>query len=86
MKRLFLLITSFAAIFNYASAQFDPFAEDEGPKKTEASLISEVSSTAAGETFTVAIKLKHEAGWHAYYKNPGGPGLPLEFEWKLPEG
>ena len=77
MKRLFLLITSFAAIFNYASAQFDPFAEDEGPKKTEASLISEVSSTAAGETFTVAIKLKHEAGWHAYYKNPGGPGLPL---------
>ena len=86
MKRLFLLITSFAAIFNYASAQFDPFAEDEGPKKTEASLISEVSSTAAGETFTVAIKLKHEAGWHAYYKNPGGPGLPLEFDWKLPEG
>lgn len=67
--------------------QFDPFDDvgNEG-EKTETSLVSEVQSIAPGETFSVAIQLSHAPGWHAYYKNPGGPGLPLEFEWKLPEG
>jgi len=86
MKQLLTLLFSFAVLAGYSHAQFDPFAEDSTPKKTEASLIAEVTSTAAGETFTVAIKLKHAEGWHAYYKNPGGPGLPLEFDWKLPDG
>ncbi len=86
MKRLLLLLASLAALLQYAGAQFDPFADDSAPEKTEASIISEASAIAPGETFTLAIKLKHAEGWHAYYKNPGGPGLPLSFEWKLPDG
>lgn len=77
----------FILSFTPAAAQFDPFGADEAEvKKTEASIISEVSSASPGKTFTVAIKLKHQDGWHSYYKNPGGPGLALEFDWQLPEG
>ncbi|MCP5536212.1 MAG: thioredoxin family protein [Akkermansiaceae bacterium] len=85
MKFLITLLFS-AALASYTHAQFDPFAGDPAEKKTEASLTSEVSATAPGETFTVAIRLKHAAGWHAYYKNPGGPGLSLSFDWDLPAG
>ena len=89
-----ILITIAAALATSLTplhAEFNPFGNDgagggSDKEKTETSLVSEVSTTAPGKTFTVAIKLKHEAGWHAYYKNPGGPGLPLEFEWDLPEG
>ncbi len=88
---LLALAATFAVAFTPLHAQFDPFADNSlaggsDTEKTETSLVSEALATAPGETFTVAIKLKHAAGWHAYYKNPGGPGLPLEFEWELPEG
>jgi len=88
---LLALTATFAATFTPLHAQFDPFADNgtgggSDTEKTEISLVSEVSATTPGETFTVAIKLKHATGWHAYYKNPGGPGLPLEFEWNLPDG
>lgn len=53
---------------------------------TRAEIISEVNQTAPGESFTLAIELEHADGWHAYYQNPGGPGLPLEFEWQMPDG
>ncbi|NWK54285.1 thioredoxin family protein [Verrucomicrobiaceae bacterium N1E253] len=69
------------------SAQFDPFSDGlEEKEKTEAALISEVSKVAPGERFFLGVRLKHSEGWHSYFKNPGGPGLPLEFDWKLPEG
>ncbi len=44
---------------------------------TEASPDSEV---------LVALELQHPAGWHSYYRNSGGPELPLEIRWQLPEG
>jgi len=87
MKFLLSILFAFTAILSPAFADFDPFGgSSDGPKKTESSVISEVSAIAPGDTFTIAIKLKHIEGWHAYYKNPGGPGIPLEFSWKLPEG
>jgi len=93
MKHLFSIFFTISALLAPIHAQFDPFSDagtetntEPNTEKTETSLISEVTSAAPGETFTVAIQLKHAAGYHAYYKNPGGPGLPLEFAWKLPEG
>lgn len=86
MKRFFYIIFTLIATPTATHAEFNPFGNNDDASKTEATLISEVASTTVGETFTVAIKLKHPDGWHSYYKNPGGPGLPLEFEWKLPEG
>ena len=90
MKQLVLTIQALILTLCCVQAQYNPF-EDSNDKlakeeKTSASLHSAVKTTAPGETFTVAIKLTHAEGWHAYYKNPGGVGLPLEFEWVLPKG
>ena len=87
MKHLLTSLLAFIAILSPIHADFDPFGgNSNGPKKTEVSAISEVSAVAPGDTFTVAVKLKHIDGWHSYYKNPGGPGIPLEFSWNLPDG
>lgn len=90
-RTLGIALLSLAWLLVPVYAQFDPFAEDGGmgaeeDTKTQAEMVSEYSSVAPGEVFTVAIKLKHQTGWHAYYQNPGGPGLPLEFDWELPDG
>lgn len=61
----------------------DDTAEDS---YTQASIISELEQATAGDIITIAIQLEHADGWHAYYQNPGGPGLPLEFDWQLPTG
>ena len=61
----------------------DDTAEDS---YTQASIISEVEQATPGDIITIAIQLEHAEGWHAYYQNPGGPGLPLEFDWQLPTG
>lgn len=84
MKPLIHAFLALAAASNLAHSQVEPFGQEED--NTRISLISEVEQTAPGSMFTVAIELEHEDGWHAYYQNPGGPGLPLEFEWRLPEG
>jgi len=87
MKHCLTILLTFVALAAPVSAEFNPFGgDDSGPKKTEASITSEASAIAPGDTLTIAITLKHTEGWHAYYKNPGGPGIPLEFSWKLPEG
>jgi DsbC/DsbD-like thiol-disulfide interchange protein len=39
-----------------------------------------------GETLTVAIRFRPEAGWHGYWKNPGDAGLGMELAWQLPDG
>lgn len=85
--QLVLCLLAFIATFSTSYAQFNPFDNVEVEnKRTEVSFISEVSTITPGEPFTVAVKLKHAEGWHSYFKNPGGIGLPLRFEWTLPEG
>ncbi len=84
MKPIIHTFLALAAVSNLAHSQVDTFGQEED--NTRISLISEVEQTAPGSMFTVAIELEHAEGWHAYYQNPGGPGLPLEFEWRLPEG
>jgi len=53
----------------------------------EAELIAENSSlqTGAGEQW-VALRLKPEAGWHVYWRNPGDSGIPTSLSWTLPAG
>lgn len=83
---LFLLLTVSAGLIH---AQTEIFSLDGGEPEqslTQASIISELDQATAGESFSIAIELEHAQGWHAYYRNPGGPGLPLEFDWQLPPG
>ena len=89
MNYLHSILLLLAISTGLLDAQSNDFALGETQSEgsdTKASLISEVSQTAPGESFTIAIELAHQDGWHAYYQNPGGPGLPLEFDWQLPAG
>lgn len=49
-------------------------------------LFSEAKTIAAGQTFTVALSLKHEKGYHTYWDNPGTVGFATSLKWDLPEG
>lgn len=50
------------------------------------SLISEEESIQPGHPFWVAITIKIDDQWHAYWKNPGDAGMAPSVEWKLPDG
>jgi thiol:disulfide interchange protein DsbD len=52
----------------------------------EPSLISEARTIIPGQTFTVALSLKHEAPYHTYWVNPGMVGVASGINWTLPEG
>jgi thiol:disulfide interchange protein DsbD len=40
----------------------------------------------AGKTVWVGLELRHQPGWHTYWKNSGDSGLPTVLEWTLPAG
>ena len=83
MKRNRILI--YAALILYAMGN-GLMAEPVRDQYVEAELISEFTSVRPGRSFTVALKLKHDEGWHTYWKNPGDAGLPTEISWDLPDG
>jgi|TARA_B100001250_G_scaffold393762_1_gene396862 thiol:disulfide interchange protein DsbD len=56
----------------------------EGALITE--LVSSKQSIAPGETIDIALRIKHDKGWHTYWKSPGIVGVPTGLDWKLPEG
>jgi thiol:disulfide interchange protein DsbD len=50
----------------------------------EAELVAEQTGWVAGAPNWVALRLKPEAGWHTYWRNPGDSGLPTTLAWTLP--
>jgi thiol:disulfide interchange protein len=50
----------------------------------EAELVAEHTSWQPGATNWVALRLKPDAGWHTYWRNPGDSGLPTTLSWTLP--
>ncbi len=75
-----LLAAAFAAAPR-ASAQ----APDPSPH-SDAALVTDVASVRPGGTFDVALRLRLDSGWHAYWLNPGDSGLPVRIAWTLPNG
>ena len=41
---------------------------------------------APGTTVLAGLQLKHEPGWHTYWKNPGDTGQATDLKWTLPPG
>jgi DsbC/DsbD-like thiol-disulfide interchange protein/cytochrome c biogenesis protein CcdA len=41
---------------------------------------------APGQTITLAIHMRPEAGWHGYWSNPGDAGFGMTLDWSLPSG
>lgn len=60
------------------------FIETKEPVSLE--LISSHPTIQGDTPFTVALRIRHEAGWHSYWKNPGDAGIATEIKWNLPEG
>lgn len=54
-------------------------------KYVSVELLPEVTSVEPGKTFTMALKVVMDEGWHTYWKNPG-VGLPIKIKWDLPAG
>jgi thiol:disulfide interchange protein len=52
----------------------------------EVELVAENTALVAGPQ-TVALRIKPDAGWHVYWRNPGDSGLPTKLVWQnLPAG
>ncbi len=49
-----------------------------------AEIVSGVSSIAPRDSFTIALRLRPDPGWHVYWSNPGDAGMPPSLTWKLP--
>lgn len=86
-------ITQFAAMAFTAAcfvlAQAIPAAADLGRVEvshSSATLHSEYSAAAAGETVWLGLKLTPRAGWHSYWKNYGDSGAAPLLYWTLPDG
>ncbi|MBK1880861.1 thioredoxin family protein [Luteolibacter pohnpeiensis] len=91
MLRFFLSTIALAAFSASAHAQFSlspdlGFGETGENAKSKANLLSENTSIAPGQPFTLALSLEHPANWHSYYKNSGGIETPPAIQWKLPAG
>jgi thiol:disulfide interchange protein DsbD len=50
------------------------------------SLVADTTAIAAGQPFTVGVRLKMLPGWHVYWQFPGDSGAPPKVEWELPAG
>jgi thiol:disulfide interchange protein DsbD len=54
------------------------------PRHVDAALVADTA--AAGDSVWVGLRLRHQAQWHTYWKNPGDAGMPTRIEWDLPAG
>jgi DsbC/DsbD-like thiol-disulfide interchange protein len=52
----------------------------------KASLVAEPDAVVPGRTLALGVRLRMEAGWHTYWRNPGDAGLPTRARWTLPDG
>lgn len=77
-----LLLCTVAFLVQSFNASAD--SGDEDPIKV--TLHAEETSIQTDKSFQLAVTLDMEKNWHAYWKNPGDAGAPVEIEWELPEG
>ncbi len=66
---------------------FGSFAHgQESSDPVKAELLVEEDSIQPSSSFWLALHLKLDDHWHAYWKNPGDAGMPITVQWELPEG
>ncbi len=89
----FLLTLLFSGLISLALGEVDALRSIGGYARggaqkiqSKATLVSEVSAIAAGDSFDVALHLQHPPGWHSYYQNPDGIEQAAQVQWTLPEG
>ena len=55
-------------------------------RPVEIELRSAARTLAPGDSVAVAIRLRPEPGWHAYWRHAGDVGSPPSVDWRLPAG
>lgn len=65
-----------------------PHAHAQPPQvlHVDASLIADSAKPARDAPVWVGLKMRHQADWHTYWKNPGDAGMPTRITWSLPAG
>jgi len=59
---------------------------DENRVGLSVELVSEVTHIQPGKPFYVGVFIRHEPGFHTYWKQPGIVGVPTSMKWDLPRG
>lgn len=49
-------------------------------------LVSEVTAIVPGQPFYLGLFIRHEPGYHTYWRQPGIVGVPTQMQWTLPPG
>jgi thiol:disulfide interchange protein len=80
VRRLSLLLSLIAACLAPAMLAASP----DNP--ASASLISETQGFVPGQTFTAALRLDQDPGWHTYWRDPGDAGLATTLDLTLHQG
>jgi len=83
MPRNFL---SLAALLVFSPIAWAQFELTPGKPASNAEMVSEAKTIAAGTTFSLALQLGHPDGWHSYYRNSGGVEQAPSITWSLPDG
>ena len=79
-------VLSILSVFLISSLEAVQTEESFDGKGVQTRLLSEASTITPGQTFTIALTLSHQPGFHTYWKNPGTVGMPTGIKWELPEG
>ncbi|NNC73349.1 MAG: thiol:disulfide interchange protein [Sphingomonadaceae bacterium] len=79
------LLTVLAVLLALGAGQ-PGFAQVTTENAIKTALVAETRAPAPGDSFTIAIRMRPDQGWHGYWLNPGEAGLSDSFEWTLPEG
>ncbi len=59
---------------------------NHGKDLVQAELLAAADGAVPGQTMTVGLHLKQEAGWNTYWQYAGDAGVPTRLEWTLPPG
>lgn len=81
LKAVFALLAAFMALLPVIAPAQLPRAN-----AIQTALLAETMTPAPGRSFTIAIRMRPDKGWHGYWLNPGEAGIPDSFEWDLPKG
>ncbi|MCF6313323.1 MAG: hypothetical protein L3J39_12820 [Verrucomicrobiales bacterium] len=86
-NRMMKVMAGFCWVLGFASVgSFSLQAASMNLVGVDAKLVSEAKTIVPGQTFTVALSLKHKDEYHTYWKNPGTVGVATMLNWDLPEG
>ncbi len=79
-----ILVACLLAAFPFSNA----CAQNDGKKEiTTRTFFADTAAVEEGKPFFVGFHFKVTAGWHLYWRFPGGPGEPFRIaKWDLPPG